>query len=509
MGFFKQKNIQNLGYIIIWTILSFLTIYFFEVTISPRYELYYGDCSVFKTVANAWLEGKIPYRDIFDHKGPYQYLINVVGLLISEKWGLLLLSVINLSIVSNLLWALGRLWLRPLISFICTCIFLGCYICVISGGNMTESWCLLFCVLPLYIFCRRIQKNDSKWWDNIIYGFCFGVIAFIRINNGIIPASIILVLFIRALRKKQLELAFKQIGLQILGFLLAVAPMIIYFWSKGALYDMIYANYIFNMEYMAKWTAIAGDQDTFTMMYGKLRWLFPVIILFFWSLRQVIKKKKGNDIDLMLTMASGVTILANIKSMSYLHYYITFLPLIMMLAIKTAKIFNKNILNANIFSKTMISLSVLWFVVVFVPTVFGWALQIGKDIYKFGLVHGPETNPEIENVTGMIERNVPAKQMNDIYNVGTYDGVAALLRLDALPAGKYFFLQGKLSKVSDKVANEIDNYTRDESPAFILTDKESFNTDNPSLKRMFERYEVVDSANHSTYLMKLSHNLHD
>lgn len=510
MSILKQNRIQICGYVALWTILSFLIVYFFEVTISPRYEIFYGDCSVFKTVANAWLDGKIPYKDIFDHKGPYQYLINVIGLLISEKWGLFLLSAINLSIVTNITWAVCRLWLRPLQSVICICIFLGCYICVISGGNMTESWSLLFCVLPLFLFCRGIKRADSRLWYNIIYGFCFGIIAFIRINNGIIPAAIILVVFIKALRERQIVLSLKQIVLQLLGLAIAIAPMIIYFGYNGALYDMIYANYIFNMEYMLKWTVIAGDsQDTMSKIAGNLRWLFPVIVLFVWSIWQATKRPRGGYIASMLIAACGVTILANIKSMNYLHYYIVFLPLILVLAIKTTLLLDKNGLKGNIIPTIMGTLSVLWLVIIFLPGLFGWVLQLSKDVYKFGLIHSAGVNSEIENVTEMISRNASAAQINDIYNVGTYDGVAALLRVRALPAGKYFFLQNRLKKVSDRVSNEIEDYNQNVSPAFIIIDKENLDTEFSSLNKMLERYEVVDSANHTTYMLKLSHDIHE
>lgn len=500
----QQKSFISIWFCLLWTILSFMIVYFFEVAISPRYELFYGDCTVFKTVALSWIDGNIPYKDIFDHKGPYQYLINVIGLLISGKWGLFLLSSINLSIVTIILWLTCNLRLKMYQSAICICIFLGCYICVNNGGNMTETWSLLFCVIPLYLFCYSALKGSVKWWHNIIYGFCFGIIAFIRINNGIIPASIILVLFIKAIREKQLKLAVNQIGFQLFGVLLAILPIIAYFSKNDALYDLFYANYIFNIEYMLKWANIAGDNhsDMINRIWINIQWLFPLVILFIWSLRDYILKLGSREISLMLVVASGVTILANYKGMNYLHYYITFLPLILIASAKVFTLIQKWKFK-SILPQLMSVLFVLWFVIVLTPALFGWTLQLGKDVYKFGIIHSSDSNYEIDPIERMILRNIPTPMSDKIYNVGTYEGAAALLKMKSVPAGKYFFLQSKLSKVSALVENELNEYHHNARPDYILTNKENVNSGNESFVMMLEKYQLVDSTENSIYLLKI------
>ena len=51
-----------------------------------------GDSAIFMYVAQGILEGEVPYLDRWDHKGPLLYLINAVGLLIDEVWGLWLVQ---------------------------------------------------------------------------------------------------------------------------------------------------------------------------------------------------------------------------------------------------------------------------------------------------------------------------------------------------------------------------------------------------------------------------------
>ena len=55
------------------------------------------DQSVFIYVAEGLLDGDIPYRDRWDHKGPLIYLLNVVGLLIAGIPGIWLVGGVFLT----------------------------------------------------------------------------------------------------------------------------------------------------------------------------------------------------------------------------------------------------------------------------------------------------------------------------------------------------------------------------------------------------------------------------
>ena len=52
------------------------------------------DSAVFQYIARMILDGKMPYRDVFDHKGPLIYLFNTAGLFISKQIGLWIVELI-------------------------------------------------------------------------------------------------------------------------------------------------------------------------------------------------------------------------------------------------------------------------------------------------------------------------------------------------------------------------------------------------------------------------------
>lgn len=507
MSFNKTQTL----YCFLWIILSFLIVFFFEVTISPRYNLFYGDSTVFQTIAYAWSDGNIPYRDFFDHKGPYLYLINLIGLAISDSWGLFLLSGTCLSITTIFLWLTSNLFIRKKQSLVCVLMFLGCYICLNSGGNMTESWCLPFNAIPLYLFCKSVIKGSYKWWYNIIYGFCFGIIALIRINNGIIPATILLALFIKSISNKNIGKGLAHIGIQLLGVILAIFPVLAYFIHEKAFEELIFANYTFNFEYILKWAKIAGDSQISSVprIFTNLKWLLPLFILLAWSICDLLSKNGHRLISLMFSIACVVTIVSNMNGMDYLHYYIAFLPLIFMISVKVLKSLDKWTIKGHFFTKIMSGIFAIWALTIFIPSLFGSGLQIGKDVCKFGIIHSSVSNYEIDPIADMIEKNIPDHKGGAIYNVGTYEGAAAMLKTKTVPVGKYFFLQSKLCKVSDAVARELDTYHRYGKPDFIITNKENTNHGSRSFISMLERYQLVDSTANSIYLFKIKTSNHE
>ena len=62
----------------------------FSFSTSPLYDNYYayggaydsGDSLQFFTIGKSWLEGEVPYRDGFDHKGHLYFLVDMLGFIL-------------------------------------------------------------------------------------------------------------------------------------------------------------------------------------------------------------------------------------------------------------------------------------------------------------------------------------------------------------------------------------------------------------------------------------------
>ena len=69
----------------------------------------YVDSSVFNYVARVILNGGMPYRDTFDHKGPLIYLIDALGQLIHESLGLWFIELITIFFIFLLAYKTAKL----------------------------------------------------------------------------------------------------------------------------------------------------------------------------------------------------------------------------------------------------------------------------------------------------------------------------------------------------------------------------------------------------------------
>lgn len=116
-----------------------------------------SDSSVFSYVARVILNGGMPYRDAFDHKGPLIYLINVVGLLISDWKGIWVIEVVTLFSTFFIMYRIARLFVSriwSLLILLTSSCLLGTFY---KGGNLTEEYAMPFIAAGIYIFTPIVK----------------------------------------------------------------------------------------------------------------------------------------------------------------------------------------------------------------------------------------------------------------------------------------------------------------------------------------------------------------
>ena len=73
---------------------------------------YSFDAAIFMHIGQAIKDGYVPYRDIYDIKGPMLWLIEYIGQLIHDgRAGIFLLQIINLSAIAVISYKAARYYL--------------------------------------------------------------------------------------------------------------------------------------------------------------------------------------------------------------------------------------------------------------------------------------------------------------------------------------------------------------------------------------------------------------
>lgn len=242
---------------LIYLIVSALILLCFSLTTSPLYNLPFTDGLVFQYVALGIQHDLVPYVDIFDHKGPFTYFINYIGLFIGGRYGILFLQWINLCLT---FWVCERVchtlhFTRYLsISLPIACL---CLIQMIDAGGMTEEWSILFLSIPLLYFVPALTTECLRipYWQMFVTGICVGFVALLRLNNTAPLFGIFVFWVVLVIRTKDYRYLLSACSVCLFSFFIPVVAACLWFYTKAGvtgLYEFYYANIGFNLEYSQK-----------------------------------------------------------------------------------------------------------------------------------------------------------------------------------------------------------------------------------------------------------------
>ena len=320
----KKRLINICIRLFIWSTISFCFLLLFSYSTSPVYSISWGhDSAVFQIIGKGWLDGYIPYRDLFDHKGPLLFLINAVGYMVGGKNGLFVLQCCFMTAFLEVSYQTCVLFLGRKISMSIPLIMEVILCRTFDEGNMTEEWSLLFIVVSSYFILKWVKEFDEGKREHIptaafIYGICFSFILFLRVTNAILVCCGVFVIACFLVKEKRWKNLLYNIIALSAGVLLGILPFSIYFAAKGDLYEMWYATVLFNLSY-----GIESIWDM-KMKISLLLWAMGGLSIVYWYYR---KRSPASYMGILSAVLTGVLLY---HSRGYEHYYrilCTYVPL--------------------------------------------------------------------------------------------------------------------------------------------------------------------------------------
>lgn len=448
LPYYIQKN--NLIRIVVLTVITVVCFLVVPTYSTPLYAGTSDDYNVFIVMAQGWMEGLIPYRDLFDHKGPLLYLLQIAGLLIAPgKLGIWILETLFAVIFIELLYQCGRaLRTSPSTNYIAMAVALLILLLTMQGGNNNEEWCLPFQALPL-LLTFKFLKGGHPGIKTVatVCGVCFGLVAMIRLNNNVIIAGICLGQMIIFLHERRYGELLKSALFFILGTAIAILPFFIYFYSMDALREMLYANFVFNVKYKMTWVAEYSSRTG-------IRYLWPCIVLPLMLL--IFRKGKDRRLRVIMIAVSIVTFVTFITGTAYLHYYILASPIGALCILSAPK-------SWRIIPNLAVAAIVL-----------GPILSTDSGSGRKHIVHTRDTETidcrcHSEIITSAIRQHIPTDERESIYLSMSPGESSVLSPMEIFPTGKYFFLQYWLWVVDDRVSNDITVHFIEANPRWIIS----------------------------------------
>jgi hypothetical protein len=298
------------------------------------------DSGVFLYMGWRVLNGDIPYRDVWDHKPPLIYFVDALGLTLTPNslWGIWVLQVIFIFFTLLFIYKLLDREFGIYAALAGTIVLTSGLLTILEKGNVTEEYSLVFQALGFWLFVSAWKKdfpNRTSFWIGLLGGLAFN---FKQTTIGIWLTYALFLLIIRLFQRK---FAFKDLLSLLAGWLVPSVVLIIYLASHDALLDFWEQAYLYNFVYIGKHEGIRSLIPVFIKGFAYLSngWVLYLSVLgwltglgYVWIKRKQLLTEAYPLILIALVNLPIEVLLITISGRSILHYYITPLPVMAILA---------------------------------------------------------------------------------------------------------------------------------------------------------------------------------
>ena len=303
-----------------------LLLYFFSLSSTPRIsegKCFWGyDAAVYNFIGRAWGDGILPYIGTFEHKGPFMFLVYMIGNLISWEWGIFIIQCVSLYISILFSYQTGKLLTGSIPKgIIAACAASIYFLGVMDEGALVEEFNLPFLAASTYLVIRYLQNSentpDHPWRYSFVYGITIGVSLLMRVTNCIAICAFVFCIIVYLVTKRRYKNIAQNIAGGLAGFAVVLIPFFVYFAINGAFYEFIFGTILFNISYASQVVAHSAEELKTIVLY-----LIPPLACIFLAMEQ--KRFMRNTIILGSIAASYMMI----RSLCYPHYYVILLPFV-------------------------------------------------------------------------------------------------------------------------------------------------------------------------------------
>lgn len=288
------------------------------------------DSGIFLYVGDQLLDGKILYKDAWDHKGPLIFYINALGLLLRRDslWGVWLLQLIAVGAAAFIGYKLMREAFGFGPSVFGSVVWLLGLRTVLDGGNLTEEYALPFQFAALWFFWQSARHKDLR--NEFMVGFFSGIAFWLRAN--IIGVSIALGLYLlwEVLVQKDKH-ALRRLLAVLAGGVSLSLPILTFFVFQHNLSGLLDASFLYNLVYSTstiaeKWASIIVGLSYISIapLFGLAGWLLCATRLFEY---QHWRSEPRFSFSVVLILLFPIElILVSLSGRSFPHYFMSLLP---------------------------------------------------------------------------------------------------------------------------------------------------------------------------------------
>lgn len=330
------------------------------------------DANAFFTVGKSMMNNVLPYKDLFEQKGPLLYVIYGIGYLISHKTfhGVFILEVLAFTTFLYYIHKLISLFIDKKASLIILPIFTllltTCW--SFTHGGSCEEFCLPFYAISLYYYTRHFKEQELSYKELFLNGLIAGCVLLIKYTLLGFWFAFMMFIFFNLVFEKKIKKSIISCIYFLLGMFLPIFIFLIYFIITDSLKEFISCYFTINMSAYNESVSLFGRLSTIIERGLESVFLnkFPIYILFITIPIFIIflKIPKYYKITILCTMF--ITMLGLFWGLKFYRYYVyPLLFFIILSLISLASISHK--LFAKLYTKKY---SYLLYIAIFLICIF-------------------------------------------------------------------------------------------------------------------------------------------
>lgn len=359
----------------LFLIVSSILIITVASTCSPLFPLNpWDDANCFLTVGRGIIKGQVPYRDLYEQKGPVLYLVHALCSLVPGKsfTGVWILECMASGLFAVYSWKSVKLFVKPsAISIGLVPLFLSVIYTmrIFNYGDSAEELCfpLLSVVLFYALKATKTEDNLPELKEGFVCGIICGLLFWTKYTFIAFIAAYCLLIIIYSICHRKFKKLFSLIGLFIAGAALATVPVILYFAVNNAVGDLFTAYFYNNLFLYNSGGFKAGIYSMpvikhfaipFTILYklGKEYIKLGIMLLLFIAGAIFFERRSKKRVLILFIVTFTVTAMLTFPRIFFIYYYafifMFYLPFALLIFVRLINLMEKKLKD----SKRLISI---------------------------------------------------------------------------------------------------------------------------------------------------------
>lgn len=439
---------------------------------TPLYPYLSPDQSIWTVIGRGITEGYVPYRDLYDHKGPLMFFIYGLGYTIADgKWGMYLIEVLTTALIWSVSFRISRLFVDAKASLLVLGIFILWWWGTIDGGATNEIFSLPFVMVPMYGILRHLTRggdvNGVPSWLFYVIGFCGGAMVMIRMNNAAFLFGMTLALILLRWRQGSILSLLVPILQMAIGLALAILPFILYFYIHGALDYFVLGSFTHSFAYVAHGSAPWSLLDW--LLYAIRIASSPLLFALVWC----EWRRKTMNTSVALILMSGVVLvcLVHMGGRGYLHYYQTFSPVFLLALCFVFRHYAEAVRQGTMRQRVAIVRALILAAVLFSPYyihMFNRCVSTAAGVVAQVRGSGLE---RYRKVSEYFVNLIPPDERDQILALDVQPDI--YVYMNVIPCFRYFVFQTNFEKVVPRFNDEMMFYLNNTPPKYIIVERGS------------------------------------